>query len=181
MSNPWEAAPEIWPTKASFFTFLRGALRRAVWEKWPLKLQFKNEVCELPPADYKGRAKSGTYCALSGEWVGKSAGEIDHIIGNISLKNWEDVLPFIQHLCATKENMQFVSKEAHKVKSYAEKMGISFETALIEKQTIAIQKTKKDKQWLIDHGLTPAGNSTQRRNQIRDVLLTQQLVQQEKE
>lgn len=168
--NPWEEAPHIWPTKASFFNFLRGNLRRAVWEKWPLKLEFKNEVCKPPPEDYIGRAKSGTYCALSGVWTGKSAAEIDHVQGHVSLQDWEDVLPFIQHLCASKGDMQYVSAEAHKIKSYAERKGISFDDALVEKQAIAICKTKKDKQWLIDHGVEPNGNSLKRRAQIIHIL-----------
>ena len=164
--EPWIEAPHIWPTKSSFFTFLRGALRRAIWEKWPLKIEFKNEVCEPPPEDYKGRAKSGAYCALSGEWVGKSASEIDHIVGNISLKNWEDVLPFILHLCASKDNMQLVSKEAHKIKSYAEKMGISFEEASYTKEAIAICKVKGDIRWLEGRGIKPDKNGLKRRGQI---------------
>jgi hypothetical protein len=168
--NPWEEAPHIWPTKSSFFTFLRGALRRAVWEKWPLKLEFKNQVCEAPPEDYKGRAKSGAYCALSGEWIGKSAGEIDHLMGHVSLKEWEDVLTFIQHLCASKDNMQFVSKEAHKIKSYAERMGISYEEAVREKKLIEICKTKKDVQFLKDRGIQPGTNAAKRKQQVREVL-----------
>lgn len=172
--NPWEEAPHIWPTKSSFFTFLRGALRRAVWEKWPLKLEFKNQVCESPPEDYKGRAKSGAYCALSGEWIGKSAGEIDHLIGHVSLKDWQDVLPFIQHLCASKESMQFVSKEAHKIKSYAERMGITYEQAVVEKSIIAICKAKKDVQFLNEHGIVPASNATKRKQQVREVLENEQ-------
>lgn len=168
MKNPWQEAPHIWPTKSSFFAFLRGALRRAVWEKWPLKLEFKNQVCEAPPEDYKGRAKSGAYCALSGEWTGKSAGEIDHLIGHVSLKDWEDVLPFIQHLCASKDNMQFVAKEAHKCKSYAERMGITYEEAVIQKEIIAIMNAKADRHWLESRGIVPASNAKKRRQQIEE-------------
>src|SRR5690606_9424843 len=171
LKEPWEVAPEVWPTKSAFFTFLRGNLRRAVWERWPLKIRFKNSICGKPPADYKGKAKSGAYCALSGEWVGKSAGEIDHVQGNVSLKDWDDVLPFIQHLCATEDNMQFVSKEAHKIKSYAERKGISFQEAKAEKEAIAICKKKQDKIWLEDHGIVPATNQIRRREQIKNEIL----------
>src|SRR5690554_3110739 len=128
-NEPWELYPHIWKTKSSFFTWLRGCLRRAVWEKYPPKLEFKNEVCTPPPEGIITRAKTGAFCALTGEWEGKSKLEVDHIVGNASLKDWEDVLSFIQHLCAPKENMQLVKKEAHKIKSYAERKGISFEEA----------------------------------------------------
>lgn len=168
--NPWEQAPHIWPTKAAFFNFLRGNLRRAVWERWPLKIEFKNESCSAPPEGYNGRAKSGAYCALSGEWVGKSAAEIDHIHGNVSLQDWDDVLPFIQHLCASKENMQYVSKEAHRVKSYADKHGLSFDEAYATKQAIALIKDKKDLTWLKERGIVPASNQKKRREQIVEYL-----------
>lgn len=170
MSEPWIEAPHIWKTKAAFFAFLRGNLRRAVWEKWPLKIEFKNQTCEPPPSDYTGRAKSGNYCALTGVWVGKSAAEIDHIHGHVSLQDWDDVMPFIQHLCASKSNMQYVDKEAHKIKSYAERMGITFEEALAIKQAIHLSKTKQDKQWLIQRGLNPASNEAARRKQIERIL-----------
>lgn len=173
MSNelaPWIEAPHLWPTKAAFFAFLRGNLRRAVWEKWPLKFEFKNGICEPPPPGYTGRAKSGYYCALTGVWVGKSAAEIDHIAGHVSLQDWDDVEPFVRHLCASKENMQYVDKEAHKIKSYAERMGITFDEALATKKAISLCKNKLDKQWLIDHGVDPASNEAGRRKQIERIL-----------
>lgn len=40
MSNekwePWVDYPDIWPTKSKFFTYLRGALRGAVWNKFKI-------------------------------------------------------------------------------------------------------------------------------------------------
>lgn len=173
MNEPWIEAPHLWPTKAAFFAFLRGNLRRAVWEKWPLKFEFKNGICEPPPPGYTGRAKSGYYCALTGVWVGKSAAEIDHIHGHVSLQDWADVLPFIQHLCASKSNMQYVDKEAHKIKSYAERMGISFKEAVAIKKAIQICKAKQDKKFLIERGVTPASSAAGRRKQIEELLKEQ--------
>jgi hypothetical protein len=161
----WELYPDIWATKAAFFTYLRGSLRRALWERYPVKLQFKNEAVSLPPDDYFGRAKSGTYCALTGEWEGKSKLEVDHITGNASLKDWDDVLPFIRHLCATKDDLQLVTKPAHKIKSYADRMGISFEEAAIIKNAIAICKDDA-KGWLVKRGIDPASNANKRRAQV---------------
>lgn len=170
--RPWEAHPDIWPTKSSFFVWLRGNLRRALWEKNPIKIKFKNQKCSPPPQGLETRAKTGAYCALTGEWVGKSKLEVDHIEGNVSLKDWDDLLSFCQHLCTPIENMQLVSKEAHKIKSHAERKGISFQEALIEKQAIAITKMSVDevKQWLIDHGVEPASNAAARREQVVGVL-----------
>jgi hypothetical protein len=165
--KPWEEHPELWKTEAEWWSYLRGSLRRGLWEKSPIKLSFKNANCEEPPEGYTGRAKSGAICPLSGQWTGKSKLEVDHCNGNVSLLSWDDVLPFIMHLVPPKGTLQLVDKEMHKVKSYAEKQGVSFEEALIEKRIIAIIKNKQDKQWLIDNGVVPGGNQAARRKQIK--------------
>ena len=53
----------------------------------------------------------------------------------------------------TLEDLQLVSKEAHKIKPYAEKQGISFEEAKAEKTAIDLIKKGVDKQFLIDHNV----------------------------
>lgn len=169
MPKPWEDYPHIWPTKARFFTFLRGAMRRALWEKYPVKVEFKNETVTPPPEGYVGRAKSGTTCSLSGEWYPKSKLEVDHKSGNVSLQEWEDFMPFIAHLLASKEQMQLVGKEEHKIKSYAEKQGISFEEARAVKHAIAkiaeLKSPAKVKKFLVDVGFSEAAitNASMRR------------------
>ena len=174
MKEPWKQSPDVWPTKSSFFTWLRGALRKSIWQFYPPKMQFKNEGCSKPPEDYKGRAKSGAYCELTGEWTGKSLLEVDHKIGNVKFTEWEDVLPFILHLCCDKDEMALVNKEAHKIKSYAERMGISFEDAVIQKEIISICKTKKDIAWLKERGIVPASNAKKRRQQIEEKMKNEQ-------
>lgn len=172
--EPWEAYPDVWPTKAKFFTWLRGAFRKAVWSHYPGRIKFKNARCEKPPENYTGRAKSGAYCTLTGEWVGKSALEVDHIIGEASLRDWADVESFVRHLCPSDDNMQLVSKEAHKIKSYAERSGLSFEEAKLEKDVIAFSKlpVAEQKKVLTQLGFseTIISNSTKRRNAYREYL-----------
>ena len=168
--KPWEEYPELWKTEAEWWTYLRGSLRRGLWEKSPIKLSFKNANCSPPPEGYTGRAKSGAECALSGQWTGKSKLEVDHSEGHMSLLCWEDVLPFILHLVPPKGSLQLVDKEMHKVKSYSERMGMSFVDALYEKQAIAICKAKQDKQWLSERGITPSSNAAKRRAQIIECL-----------
>lgn len=66
--------------------------------------------------------------------------------------------------------MQLVSKEGHKVKSYADKHNISFEEAYIIKTAIAIIKDKKDKDFFITRGLEVPSNATKRREVIIHIL-----------
>ena len=171
MKEPWEEYPHIFETKSAFFTFLRGKLRQALWNRWPGKIEFKKEMAFLPPEGYTGRAKKLGKCALTGEVDAISKMQVDHIVGNVSLRDWEDVLPFILHLCASKENMQLVAVEAHKIKSFAEKKGISFEQAVIEKEAIAICKAKQDVDWLKERGIKPDKNGLKRRGQIIKALM----------
>lgn len=143
--EPWEEHPH-WKTKAEFFSWLRGQLRKAVWMHWPPKNDFKKEMAVKPPEGYTGKAKKLGSCALSGEMEAISKMQVDHIQGNASLNSWDDVLPFIRHLCASKENMQLVTKEAHKIKSYAEKQGVSYEEAKAIKKAIEACKLPPEEQ-----------------------------------
>lgn len=168
--EPWEVYPELWKTKAAFFSWLRGNLRKAVWEKYPPKFMFKDSCCAKPPRGYTGRARLGAICALTHVWTPKSYLEVDHIKGNASLNEWDHLLDFVQHLCSNHTNFQLVDKDAHKIKSYAEKQGMTFEEAVLEKKAIAIIKSKKDKEFFISRKLPVPSNETKRRSGIVDIL-----------
>jgi hypothetical protein len=166
--KPWELYPHLWKTEAEFWTYLRGSLRRGIWEKSPIKLDFKNKNCSPPPADYTGRGKSGQYCALSGKWTNKSALEVDHVEGHMSLLSWEDILPFVMHLVPPPDNMQLVAKEAHKIKSYAERIGVSYEEAVYIKQAINWEKENSAKEqvaFLLSKGYSKEESSVKNRRQ----------------
>lgn len=164
--------PDLFPTEAKFWSWLRGCLRRGIWERSPMKLKAKNSLCSPPPPDYKGRGKSGANCALTRQWEVKSKLEVDHKEGHVSFKSEEDIIPFITHLLASGEQLQLVTKEAHKVKSLADRRGISFEEALIEKQLIAFKKLKAEeqRQKLNGLGLDTLGASDQRVKTYRNYL-----------
>lgn len=111
----------------------------------------------------------GGTCALTGQDFPLNQLEVDHVVGNHSLNNLDDLQSFIENIvCVSFDDLQFVSKEAHRIKSFADKMGISFEDALIEKTAIALIKEKKDLQWLQDRGIIPASSQAKRRLQIKE-------------
>ena len=66
--------------------------------------------------------------------------------------------------------MQVVGKEAHKVKSYAERMGMSFEEALLEKRVIATLKDKRETARLLRENRMIAKNDAERRQKVREIL-----------
>jgi len=174
MSNtpfePWLWYPDIWPTKSKFYTWLRGSLRKAVWNTSPIKITFKNQNCFAPPDGYDGRAKSGNYCALSGEWEGKSKLQVDHVLGNVPLNEEEDILGFIQHLIPPPNSLQLVKADAHKIKSYAEKQGITFEEAVLIKKCIELENDKRDVEFIRNSGKVPARNKKSRRLQLIEII-----------
>jgi hypothetical protein len=165
--KPWEEYPELWKTEAQFWTFLRGALRRGLWEKSPIKLSWKNAQCTAPPEDYTGKGKKGAVCALTGVWTPTSKAEVDHIDGHKPLLKWEDLLPYAFHLIPPKGSLAYVEKNAHKIKSYAERMGITFEEATIQKKAIEILKdSKKCLTWFKERNILYPSNAKLRREAI---------------
>ncbi len=72
----------------------------------------------------------------------------------------------------SEDDLQLVCKPCHKAKSYSEKEGLSFEDALVEKQVIAA--AKESQAWLLARGMVPASNAAKRREQIREVLKSEQ-------
>ena len=166
----WEIYPHIWKTESAFMSWIRGGIRRSLWNRHPVKLEFiKQNRVKIPNPNPKGKVDKvwGGVCALTGETHVIANLEVDHQKGNHSLQTLKDVEQFISGIVnITLEDLQFVSKEAHKIKSYAEKQGISFEEAKIEKEVIEIIKQKKDKEYCIEHNLVVESTQALRRKAI---------------
>lgn len=176
----WEIYPHIWKTESAFMSWIRGGIRRSLWNRHPVKLEFiKQNRIKIKNPNPRGKIDKvwGGVCALTGETHVIANLEVDHQKGNHSLQTLKDVEQFISGIVnITLEDLQFVSKEAHKIKSYAEKNGVSFEEAKAEKTAIELIKKGVDKQFLIDHNVKAENiGSTQavRRKQIVELLLEQ--------
>lgn len=177
MNDPWKKYPEFWKTESSFWAWLRGGLRRAVWEKNPIKLETIKQKRVRIPGKKEGTTRYGCECVLCGGSFPQSQIQVDHLEGNIPLRKWDDVMRFVAHM-AVPEELQVVCKGCHKIKSHAEKKGISFEDAKIEKKVIEIckQPTKKIMEFLKENNYNGSvSNAKQRREAVAFVL------QQEKE
>ena len=140
----------IWKTESAFMSWLRGGVRGGLWNKHPVKLEFikKNRI-QIPNPNPKGKKPTvwGAVCALTGNIVPINQVQVDHKVGNHSLKSIDDLQSFIESIIlVTDDDLQLVSKDAHSVKSYSEKMGITFEEAIIEKKVIAFGKLSVDEQ-----------------------------------
>ena len=136
----------VWKTESAFMSWLRGGIRR-MWSKHPVRIEFmKQNRIRIPNPNKNGKAKEvwGGVCALTGELTPQTSLEVDHKKGNHSLRSINDIQSFVESiLLVTFDDLQLVSKDAHKIKSYAEKYNMTFEQARLEKEIIAICKDNK--------------------------------------
>lgn len=177
--EPWEES-SAWKTEAVFWQWIRGALRRALWARYPVRNEFKKELTWNVTEDERKHHKLGPRvrkvgkCALTGEIFPASQLEIDHIKPVGRLSSWEDLPSWIGRLLCPKENMRLVSKDAHKIHTYAEKMGLTFEQAKLEKEVIAFSKLSINQQKLILKKRRVAesemANAAKRRDAFRRIL-----------
>lgn len=173
--KPWVEYPQFWKTEAAFLSFIRGGIRRHLWAKNPIKLEFmKDSRQRIINPSVKGRKAHptvwGGVCEQCNKEFPTNAMEVDHKIGGHSLRHVEDIQKFVEGIVfVRKEDLAWLCKPCHKAKTYSERSGMSLEDAIIEKQTIAIMKGD-EKAWLRSQGLTPASNAKKRRVQITEYL-----------
>lgn len=140
---PWEAYPHIWKTESAFMSWLRGGIRGGLWNKHPVKLEFlKKSRIKIPNTNPRSMKRFpevwATKCAITGEIIPLNKAEVDHKTGEHTLRNLDDIARFIKDIVlVTDSDLQIVSKDVHKIKTLAERKGITFEDAVIEKKVIA--------------------------------------------
>jgi len=158
--KPWEIYPGIWSTKAKFFSFIRGGIRKGLWNTNPVKLEFiKRNRIKIKNPNPKGKVAEvwGAECCLCNEQFPQKDIQVDHKQGNNSLNSTEDLESFISAIVfVSEEDLQFVCKTCHKVKSYSEKQKISFAEAVAIKKAIDCckQPVAKQKAELLSYGFT---------------------------
>ena len=178
MYKPWEEYPQFWKTEAAFLSYIRGGIRRHLWAKNPVKLEFiKESRRQIVNPNPKNRTRFPTVWGATCESCGKDFAtkdmEVDHKTGEYSLRKVEDIQSFVEGIVfVRKEDLALLCKPCHKSKTYAERTGMSIKDAMIEKQAIAICKlpVKEVRAWLTDRNIIPDKTAPQRRKQIVEVL-----------
>lgn len=179
MSNvkPWQSHPTIWKTEAAFLTWLRGGIRRSLWARHPIKLEFlKKHRKRIPNPNPRGKVAFvwGATCALTGRDYPLKDIEVDHIVGEHSLSSLDRLQSFIEGIVLVGEDdLQLVSKEAHKIKSYADKHKITFKEASAVKKAIDWEKrpAKDVVAFLAGHGYNGKMTKAQRRAALEEIFL----------
>src|SRR5574344_465528 len=97
--------------------------------------------------------------------------EVDHLKGGVGFHDWETFVEWQKRiLLVSFDDLRELCIECHKIINHQQKTGLSLEEARIDKTAIDLVKTKRDKVWLLEHGVKPASNATMRRQQIIDYL-----------
>ena len=173
MKQPWGYEGSPWKNSVAFFTYLRGCLRKA-WSTNPIKLNvIKKSRYQIPNPNPKGNKPTvwGFDCVLCNKTFPIKEGNVDHITPAGSLKKTEDIQGFVERLLyVTEADLRLICKNCNSTLAYADKQGISFEEASMEKIALDLIKKKMDVDWLNAKGVTPASSQAKRRIQIVELL-----------
>lgn len=172
----WEEYPEFWKTESAFLSFVRGGIRRHLWSKNPVKLQFMKEsriqLVNTNPRSMKAHPLVwGFQCEACKKKFSGTNCEIDHIRGEFSLKKVSDIQKFVEGIVfIRKEDLAVLCKPCHKAKTYGERYGISVEEAKAIKQAIEFNKkpVKEVVAFLTANGYNAASTKPKRREQLVD-------------
>lgn len=140
--EPWQCLPEVWPTRSSYFVWLRGAMRRA-WARHPIKHAYKLKHRIRAPLGRitKSNPTGEVWCARCEQCdvvVRESESQVDHIVSAGSFKGWDDFEQWMYRLMHINfDSIQVVCKSCHQIITHAERYGMSFEEAKLAKEVIA--------------------------------------------
>ena len=166
--EPWEQCPDVWKTKAAFFQWMRGQMRRA-WSRHPVKVAYMHQHRKRVPL---GRITTknpeglvwGCQCEHCKQEFKQTECEVDHIDAAGSFKGWEDFEAWMTKLMHINfDSIRIVCKECHRIISYAERMGYTFEEAKLEKEVIAFTKLPIKRQKFLLGSECYATNAKERR------------------
>lgn len=183
MKKLWEIYPEIWKSEAAFLSYIRGGIRRYLWAKSPVKLEFIKRVRKQIKNTNKRSQKAhptiwGGVCEHCNEEFQLKDMEVDHKTGEHSLRKVEDIQKFVEGIVfVTQEDLALLCKPCHKIKTHSERTGLSLKEAAISKQVIAICKGSAAdvKAWIAARGATPKAKVAERKMQVLRLLQQEDL------
>lgn len=174
--EPWNDPNSIWKTKAQYFSWLRGAMRR-IWADYPLRKQWKkNSLRPVTKQERKDKVfhpstKNVGQCVYCLQWMAGSKLQCDHKIPSQGCRSLKEAQEFLLYCGATTSDMfQLVcSEKCHPIKTLSERKGITFSQAKIEKQAIQFSKQPIEKQLATLESLGYNGSSVSNAKKRREV------------
>lgn len=175
--KPWNES-KVWRNKTEFYSWLRGGIRKAIWTRYPPRNEYKSSrmrnVTEGERIEYgfsKLLKKVGN-CEQCGELFKGKDLEVHHKVGAGSLRDEEDISKFIMNIACMKSDMMLVCQECHKTITHAERYGMTFDQAFIERRIIKIlnQNSSEDLKKMLDAHKLPSNNDLVRRDSVRKLI-----------
>lgn len=175
--NPWDET-DIWKNESQYLTWLRGNLRKSLWQHYPPKISFKNDRCIEVTDDIRSNFnlhKSCKYtaaCEFCEDYFPKSKLEVDHKIGCGEL-TMDNKSVWIDRLLCKQKDMRLLCKPCHKIHTYAERMNITFEEASLEKKIIKFttKMSVANQKKILEKYNLPFNNAKARRESARIYIL----------
>lgn len=180
----WPNSP--WKSGSAFMSYLRSALRRA-WLRNPAKIEkIRQGKIKIPNPNPKSAVRfpevQGAICECCGGKFPLSGGKkeaknkdfivVDHRHPAGEFKEPKDFQKFFTGLLLiTPEDLRLLCTTCNADYLYVQKNGGTLKGAKAEREAIALQKEKKDVEWLKEKGVTPGKNATVRRKQIVEFLV----------
>lgn len=126
---------QFYKSKAAFFADVRSGIRQGLWNKHKVKLEVKKtlrrKIKNPNPNPRKGAEFVwGCECNICHGEFRENECEVDHIVGEASLKDMDDLVMFFKKIVmVTPQDLQIVCKQCHAIKTYSERYGVSFNEA----------------------------------------------------
>lgn len=166
---------DVWKTSPEFFSWVRGGIRKGLWNRHPVKIKLLNKLrIKIDNPNPKGRVKQvfGAQCNLCKGYFAMKDIQVDHKDGgDYSLKTIDDVDLFFRNIIlVTEDDLQLLCKECNSTCTYAKRNNISIEESFIIKYVIKMIKEKTINNFFKDRNLPIPKNLELKRSQAIEIL-----------
>ena len=157
---------------------------RSMWADSIFKIDFLNKqsilIDNTNPRSKKRFPKVRKYkCAMCGEYFGSTEIELDHVVSENNLTDYEHINDFFTNIILTSpDKLQVLCKDkkskklgvtrfgCHSIKTFSQRYGVDFDTARAEKEAKQLVDKKLDKAYLQEHQLPVSSTKSARRATI---------------
>lgn len=170
---------DVWKTRSAFFSWLKSIIRKG-WSKSPVRLKhLKKRAMRVPntnPRSMKRFPFVNAYkCEICQQVFKQNEVEVDHILEETaSLTSLDDVRSCVEKLLVVADSdLRILCKGCHSCTTLSQRLGITFEEALLEQKIIALLRDKKKcLDVLAQNGYTgvAVSNQAKRRALLREIL-----------
>lgn len=158
--------------KPEFYTWLRSGLRSLSRKWWPVYEALA--AAKVPYVGDNKRRQWSYKCAMCTNLFESKMVAVDHKIPAGGLGCKDDIAGFVERLFCGPEGLQVLCHDCHDAKTLSDKHGYSMEEARLQKEVLAILKSKVEdvKFFCESYGYEPSQltNPTKRREAVTEIL-----------